>query len=117
MQANRLSSINFQTFKSNKSKENKEKGVENLSEFINEMNKKDDAILKLSGTYPNLRANPMSIFGSGASAGLRPTSDEAIRQRRRPQSNNQKNNGLCPFCGFAVKPGQPRCVMCGRRLI
>ena len=57
MQVNRLSSINFQTFKSNKSKENKEKGVENLSEFINEMNKKDDAILKLSGTYPNLRAS------------------------------------------------------------
>ena len=68
-------------------------------------------------TDPNLRANPLSIFGSGAKSGLRPTADEAIRRKRRPANNAQNNNGLCPFCGFAVKPGQPRCVMCGRRLM
>jgi hypothetical protein len=68
-------------------------------------------------TDPNLRANPLSIFGSGAQAGLRPTADEAIRRKRRPANNGQNNNGLCPFCGFAAKPGQPRCVMCGRRLM
>ncbi len=60
MQVSRLSSINFQTFKSNKTKKNQEKGVENLGECIKEMNKKDDAILKLSGTYPNLRASLIS---------------------------------------------------------
>ena len=58
-------------------------------------------------TNPALRANPMSIFGASNNA-LRPTSGESLR--------NGGRANVCPKCGFAIKPGQPMCVMCGYRL-
>jgi hypothetical protein len=58
-------------------------------------------------TNPALRANPMAIFGANNNA-LRPTSADSLR--------NGGRGNVCPQCGFAVKPGQPMCVVCGRRL-
>ncbi len=55
MQINNILSANFKTFKGNKPEE--KSNTDNLSELIKEIKDKEDAVLKISGTYPDYNAS------------------------------------------------------------
>lgn len=87
---------------------------QNSSRFIQEEKKLDFERRDYNNTQqttldPVLMSDPMAIFGS--STGLRPTSNESLREPKITPGGND----VCPNCGFLVKPGQPSCVVCGFR--
>lgn len=69
------------------------------------------------GPQAGLVSDPMSIFG--VESGLRPTAGEALSGQQqtgvRQAPTPSEGIGVCPSCGFTVKPGQPICVVCGYR--